>query len=312
MNYALGVISGILLIHSSATGALAQQRGTGRPDTTLPRPAYASDAGPRVWFDTTHWNPSISEGRYHGVANLLRADGYRILPTRIAFDALPREPYDILLVVTPYASDPATDRAGAARPVFTDTESDSLQAWVRRGGRLLLVAGHEPSGAALANLAQRFGLELRNGTAMDADSTNTWAGCPGCLKFTRANGLLRAHPITVGRDSSERLDAVISAVGQSLRGPPGSHPLLALGPTAFDVVASGDTIPARGRAQALALSFGSGRLVVIGDGSILTGFTYGPENPRFRRWWPQDPNNRQFTLNVMHWLTGLLSALPDH
>jgi len=76
------------------------------------------------------------------------------------------------------------------------------------------------------------------------------------------------------------------------------------------IFAGGGTLSAQGRAQAVALTFGSGRVVVIGDGSILSGFAYGPENLRFRRWWPKDPDNRQFTLNVVHWLAGLLPAEP--
>ena len=60
-----------------------------------------------------------------------------------------------------------------------------------------------------------------------------------------------------------------------------------------------------GRGQAVAREHGAGRVVVLGDGSILAGSVYGPENPRFRHWWPRDPENRQFTLNIMHWLSGL-------
>lgn len=79
-----------------------------------------------------------------------------------------------------------------------------------------------------------------------------------------------------------------------------------MGSASYDVLATKDTLSARGRAHAVALQYGAGRVVVIGDGSILSGFTYGPKNPRFRRWWPTDPHNRQFTLNVMHWLSGAL------
>lgn len=276
---------------------------------SLARPAFARGAGPLVLYDTAHFNPPLNEGRYKAVSDLLRADGYEIVAGRIPFDSLQPSPYRILFMVTPFAADRAVDRAAAAQPVFSEGEAAAIEAWVRRGGSLLFVVGHEPSGAAHASLARRFGVELRNGTAMDSTPANNWVdghpGCRGCLKFTRENGLLRSHAINLGRDSSERVSSVISAAGQSVRSSSESHVLLAMGSAAFDVLATKDTVSARGRAHAVALSFGAGRVVVIGDGSILSGFTYGPESPRFRRWWPKDPDNRQFTLNVMHWLSGL-------
>lgn len=276
----------------------------------LARPAFQPGAGPRILFDTAHWNPSFTEGRYHAVADLLRADGYRIVAGPVPFDSAGLQRYDLLFLVTPYATNPRTDASGAARPVFSEAESDALAAWVRAGGRLLLVVGHPPSGVAHANLARRFGVDLRNGTAIDATPANNWieggARCLGCLKFTLQNGLVRPHPITLGRDSTERVTSVISAAGQSLGVPDDHQVLLALASTAYDALPGGDTVSARGRAQAVAVTAGRGRVVVIGDGSILSGFAYGPENPRFRRWWPVDPDNRQFTLNVVRWLAGHL------
>lgn len=273
------------------------------------RAAYPLGAGPMILYDTSRWNPPLNAGRYQAVAELLRADGYQIEGGALRLDPMTLSRYSVLMMVTPYADDPRGDAIAAARPVFLEAEVTILESWVQSGGRLLLVVGHQPNGAATANLARRFGVELRNGTAMDATPANNWIegdkGCLGCLKFTVENTLLRSHPITSGRDSTERVESVISAAGQSMRLMESGSVLLAMGPAAFDDV-EGDTIPASGRAQGIALLYGAGRVVVLGDGSILSGFAYGPENPRFRRWWPEDPHNRQFTLNVLHWLTGLL------
>ncbi|MEX2271994.1 MAG: DUF4350 domain-containing protein [Vicinamibacterales bacterium] len=300
-------MKGIIVI---GLGLLVPAAGSWQTANTLARPAYASGAGPRVLYDTAHWNPSLDDGRYRAVADLLRADGYRIEGGAIPFEMAALGGYDILLSVTPYAADRASNPAEAARPVFSDAQCDTLEAWVRKGGKLLFVVGHQPSGIAHANLAARFGIELRNGSAMDATPANNWvdghASCGGCLKFTRENGLLRLHPITEGRDAEERVMSVISAVGQSIAVRNPRDILLAMGPDSYDVLPDKRRLPAKGRAQAVAVSAGAGRVVVIGDGSILSGFTYGAENPGFRRWWPKDPDNRQFTLNVMHWLSGLL------
>jgi len=57
---------------------------------------------------------------------------------------------------------------------------------------------------------------------------------------------------------------------------------------------------ASGRAQALALLFGKGRAVVFGKAAMLTA-----QNQNFGMNY-SGTGNRQFSLNVMHWLTGLL------
>jgi hypothetical protein len=281
----------------------------------LVRPAYAFGSGPRVLYDTAHFNPSLGEGsRYRSVTELLRADGYQVAGGAAKLDASELARNQILVLVTPYAADPYTQAERAAVPVFSSAEVEALERWVRAGGSLLLVVGHEPSGAAHANLARSFGVDLRNGATMDATPANNWiegdAGCLGCLKFTLENGLIGAHPVTRGRDSTERVTSVISAAGGSLGVSAGHHVLLDLGSTAYDVLASGERLAAGERAQGVAIVHGAGRVVILGDGSILTGGEYALGNPGFRRWWPVDPDNRQFTLNIMHWLSGLLPARP--
>ncbi|MGH9968159.1 MAG: hypothetical protein ACREBG_10060 [Pyrinomonadaceae bacterium] len=60
------------------------------------------------------------------------------------------------------------------------------------------------------------------------------------------------------------------------------------------------TVSAAGRAQALALPFGAGRVVVFGEAAMLTA-----QNVNFGMNYP-GTDDRQLALNVLHWLTGLL------
>jgi hypothetical protein len=55
---------------------------------------------------------------------------------------------------------------------------------------------------------------------------------------------------------------------------------------------------AAGRAQALAMHFGKGRVVVFGEAAMLTA-----QNVNFGMNYP-GTDDRQLTLNVMHWPTG--------
>jgi hypothetical protein len=97
----------------------------------------------------------------------------------------------------------------------------------------------------------------------------------------------------------------MSFTGQSLKGPANSIALLKLSDQAYDVFdlntpERATTVSARGRAQAIAMPFGKGRVVVFGEAAMLTA-----QNVNFGMNYP-GLDNRQLVLNVMHWLTGLL------
>lgn len=308
MRYNVGFLVGI-----AATFLGASLRSQGAPpaddDLRVPRPAYAG-AGPRVLVDAAHFNVHTSTGRFERFAALLRADGYRVEPNELPLDRGQLPTGGVLIIVSALGANRDSTPALSGRPAFTPRELDSVATWVRRGGALLLIVDHEPTGAANAALAARFGVALATGWVEDPDSTHHWAGCAGCLRFTRANGLLASHPITEGRDRTEQVRGVISAVGQSIGSPPGAIALLRLSPTAVDIREVGDTASAARRSQGAALRFGAGRVVVLGEAAMLAG--QGPPRPDspFRRWWRQEPgiDNRQFALNLMHWLSGLLPA----
>ena len=126
------------------------------------------------------------------------------------------------------------------------------------------------------------------------------------LVFSRQNQLLGDHPITRGRDESERVNRVQTFTGTSVKGPEGSVPILKLADTAVDL-AMGDEKPisAAGRAQGVAFALGDGRVVVMGEAAELSAQLVGDE--KFGMNVP-GIDNRQLALNIMHWLSGLLEA----
>lgn len=285
----------------------AQSSAQSDADLQVARPAYAT-AGPRVLFDAAHFNVHTGTGRSARLAALLRADGYRVESNELPLDRGQLPIGGVLIVVSALGANRDSTPEFSHRAAFTLSELDSVETWVRRGGALLLIVDHEPTGVANAALAARFGVTLADGWAEDPDSTNHWAGCRGCLRFSRDNGLLASHPITEGRDSSERVRGVISAVGQSLGGPPNAVQLLRLGPTAQDIREGGDTTSAAGRSQGTAVRHGGGRVVVLGEAAMIAGQAAPRADSPFRRWWSHEPgiDNRQFALNVVRWLTRIL------
>ena len=78
-----------------------------------------------------------------------------------------------------------------------------------------------------------------------------------------------------GRNAGERINSVLTFTGQSLKGPKESTALLKLSTRAYDVddlsnPARAKMTSAAGRAQALAMPFGKGRVLVFGEAAMLT------------------------------------------
>jgi hypothetical protein len=140
-----------------------------------------------------------------------------------------------------------------------------------------------------------------------SDKENSVAGAPTQLIFSRENKLLGNHPITEGRNEKEKINIVRSFTGQSLKGPEGSTGILNLSPTATDAptYVSPTSVSAAGRSQAVALKFGKGRVVVQGEAAMLSAQISGAEKRPMGMNVP-GYDNKQYALNLMHWLSGSL------
>src|ERR1700730_4455160 len=172
------------------------------------------------------------------------------------------------------------DDEGADRSAFTDPECDAVRDWVRDGGALLLIADHAPFGGAAENLAKRFNVDMSKGVTHDAANSEKGSDNQAWIVYSRDNKLLLDHPITTGRNDAEKISRVISFTGQSLKGPDGSAVFLKLADTAVDTLppAPGKEASAAGRAQGIAMKFGKGRIVVLGEAGMLSAQVSGREN----------------------------------
>jgi hypothetical protein len=317
--------AGLLALAFAAAPAMAQQQIVD-PDfhPTVERPAYAEGRGPVVAIDEAHLNFHRLEGQYAPFAALLRADGYRVRAGTLAFDAGGLDGLDVLVI----ANAGATSQQPTP-PAFTEAEGAALEAWVRNGGRLLLIADHTPFGAAAEALAARFGVKMGTGYAFAMpDELNL------TTNLTYPVEAFGEHPIFAGRDASERVESVTAFTGQSLEGPEGATVLLHMtdgareardlptlqaladrleqagesGVGAAEAVAelSAPALPAQG----LAFRYGEGRVVVLGEAGMLSAqlIRFPPESgqPDRRFGMNAAPGNARFGLNILHWLSGLL------
>lgn len=154
---------------------------------------------------------------------------------------------------------------------------------------------------------------MREWWAEDAEHGDPALRNPGFLLFSRDNGLLLDTPIARGRTPAERIGKIMTFTGQALDAPEHAMPLLRLSSAAREYpyrrARAREGRSAAGLAQAVALRHGAGRVVVVGEAAALTAqqtTTPNGERVLFGMNRP-DNDNRQFVLNLMHWLSGVLN-----
>jgi hypothetical protein len=302
----------------------AQQVADAGFPVTVARPAYGTN-GPRVLFDEAHNNFHTTGGRFKPFADLIRNDGYSVTPNGEPFRAESLRGYDILVIAN--ALGDGGSLLSVSQPAFTDEECAAVEAWVRDGGSLFLIADHAPIGAASAALARRFGVEMANSYTSDAKRA-LFATDPSLIVYTPGKGLVADHPIVQG------VERVIAFTGQSLSISRRATAILALSAAAVDVtlprtesleeidairlaarrgsaVAGGKRQSAAGRAQLVALPFGKGRVVIAAEAAMFSAQIVQGEGARelfgtdtFAMGMNQPGcDNKQLALNVMHWLS---------
>ncbi|MEO7970543.1 MAG: hypothetical protein ABI698_04535 [bacterium] len=281
----------------------AQQSSDPNFNPHVEHPTYTKNF-PRVLFDEAHNNFHTATGRYKPFVDLMFSDGYQIAANRKPFTRESLQTYKILIIANAIGAEEMDDE-GADKPAFTEAECDAVREWVSNGGALLLIADHAPFGAAAQILAKRFDVEMSKGYVFDPE--HSVPDNPSLLIFSRENKLLLDHPITQGRNDSERINRVQTFTGQALKGPQGATQIMALAATATDQAdpMGGEKKSVAGQAQGIAFKLGKGRVVMLGEAAMLSAQVAGRDNFKMGMNVPGN-DNRQFALNIMHWLSGLL------
>ena len=296
--------------------AAAQQVPDSSFDASVARPTFTT-THPRVAIDAAHHNFHTAEGRYAPFARLLTSDGFTVSSSRSELSVSALAAIDVLVVANALGAD-EPEAAEAWRPAVSEVECRALATWVRAGGALLLIADHEPAASAAESVGLTFGVVMGKGITHDRQRGHHYPATDNGsdILFSAENGLLGNHPTIAGRNESERVRRIVAFTGQSLSVPAGATALLRLSNSAIDRFVSrpigkprgsspAREVSAAGRAMAVGLNFGQGRVVVTGEAAMLTAQLFGDEKTPIgmnRR----DLDNRQFALNVLHWLTRIL------
>ncbi|HYR11990.1 MAG TPA: DUF4350 domain-containing protein, partial [Longimicrobium sp.] len=130
----------MLLAPVLAAKAGAQQVPDSAFAPPIARPAFAQGAGPLVLVDEAHTNFHTADGRYYAFAQLLRRDGYVVRGLREPFTRQALAGARVLVIANALHPSNAQNWALPTPSAFTPQEIAAVEAWVREGGSLLLIA----------------------------------------------------------------------------------------------------------------------------------------------------------------------------
>lgn len=291
--------------------ALAACGGSDSSTATEPVPP-APKPEATILLDEAHNNYHTISGRYMPFAELLRSDGWTVLPSSSSFSAAALERGRVMVVANALAPENVNRWTLPTLSAFTPAEVAAVRDWVAAGGSLLLIADHMPFPGAANQLATAFGFEMLNGFAFDTAQLARPSPClaPGEIQiFRRSDGSLADHPVTNGRNPQERVDSIATFTGQAFRGGSTAAPILTFGAravslqpnTAWEFSAATPRTLVNGWQQGALKTHGNGRVALFGEAAMFTRQTCGANVPMGMNA-PAAQQNARLLLNVVNWL----------
>jgi len=281
------------------------------PDTTFIFPihqaAYPAGKGPLILIDAAHYNFHTKGGGFFAFSRLLEQDGYRVRGLDVPITGMDvLKGCKILVIANALDSSNAENWVVPTPSAFTKEEIGILQEWVRKGGRLLLIADHMPFAGAATDLGRAFGFEFINGFAITG--ARSW---PPTV-FHRGDGTLLDSPVTTGTHPGEKIDSVATFTGSAFRIPKGATGILyfkgtgrILQPdTAWQFNDRTPSQSVEGFFQGAILDEGKGKVAIFGEAAMFTAqVVNGVMKVGFNS--ESAPQNARFVLNLVHWMDGV-------
>ncbi len=265
---------------------------------------FTSKNPPVIGIDSAHYNFHTLSNRYKPFAKVLQSDGLTVIDHNKKFRDESLKALDVLVISNALNKENVDDWDLPNYSAFSREEIEAVYRWVNNGGSLFLIADHMPFPKAAESLAAIFGFQFNNGYAQfNPELENDL--------FSLSNGGLKAHSILKGMNDKQAITSIETFTGQAFLIPPTAKPVLIFNQPAESLMPSEswqldeDTlkIPIDGWAQGATLEFGKGRIYVSGEAAMFTAQYSNRSDKWFGMGSAMAPQNEQFLLNIIHWLT---------
>lgn len=292
----------VALVYTTHAGA--QQVADTLFNPEIVRPAYAKAQGPIVLIDEAHCNFHTVKGRFKPFARVLEKDGYVVGGFSQPFTDKDLTAAKILVIANALHPDNRENWSLPTPSAFTDAEIEALNAWVKKGGALFLIADHMPFPGAAEKLAASFGFRFMNGFAIKKGI--------GKDLFTPGKGLM-TNALTNGRDNTEKITSLQTFTGQAFEIPQNATSVVVLSSayeiklpqTAWEFKKDTRVVSGENLVQGACMKYGAGRVVVFGEAAMFTAQLQGGKNKMGMNA-RSASQNAQFLLNTIHWLDGII------
>lgn len=291
----------LFLLLGSSMGVSQQS-----PDTTfvpkIDKPTYSINGGPVICIDSAHNNLHRLNSGFAPFARLMKADGFRLRD----MNKLVRErslllDCDIYAIINPLHQSNMGNWRLPTPSAFSEKEISEIEAWVKEGGRLFLIADHMPFAGAANDLASLFGFNLSNGFANIAKEGNQ----PDYFSFD--NGRLFKHQFF-----SDELNSVTSFTGSAFTYPDDAEVIMKFKEgdislereIAWQFNDSTNSVNLDKYAQGALLNYGEGKVAIFGEAAMFTAQIVTTQNGTFRVGFNSRiaPNNQLFAVRLMEYL----------
>lgn len=276
-------------------------------DVIIPKienPRFKEGKGARILIDQSHNNFHQLNGRFKPFADLMTNDGYQLDSINDIKKLLKN---DVLVISNPINQKNIRNWRQPIYNAFSEEDISYIKNWVKKGGKLLLIADHMPFSGAANKLANAFGFDFCDGFAYQAKENRN---APDV--FSIQNNRFLNSVISDGT-LGEKIDNITTFTGSSFTIPRNAKGILKFKKGDYCLAPEiawrfNDDTPStdlENSYQGAILEFGKGKIAVFGEAAMFTAQTITNNSGTYKFGFhsEQAPNNIQFIRNLIFWLS---------
>ena len=284
--------------------SFTQQRADNIIVSEIENPRFEKGKGARILIDQSHHNFHQLNGRFKPFADLMTNDGYQ-LDSIIDVKKILKN--DVLVISNPINQKNIRNWRQPIYNAFSEEDIRFIKNWVKKGGRLLLIADHMPFSGATNKLANAFGFDFCDGFAYQQKEDRN---APDIFSINNNRFL---NTVISDGTIGEKIDNITTFTGSSFSIPKKAKGILKFKKEDYCLAPEiawrfNDDTPSsdlENNYQGAILEFGKGKIAVFGEAAMFTAQTITNDSVTYKFGFhsEQAPNNIQFIRNLIYWLS---------